>query len=108
MSCTLRFPDSNVAKALRKLTGSNDRLYASYLAKTVKGGELTKDFVEWYQARHPHAKEVSTDASEGVVVRLFGNVRILNLLFTVLLLIETFVREFLLELCFVDIINLLM
>ena len=66
MSCTLRFPDSNVAKALRKLTGSNDRLYASYLAKTVKGGELTKDFVEWYQARHPHAKEVSTDASEGV------------------------------------------
>ena len=66
MSCTLRFPDSNVAKALRKLTGSNDRLYASYLAKTVKGGELAKDFVEWYQVRHPHAKEVSTDASEGV------------------------------------------
>ena len=66
MSCTLRFPDSNVAKALRKLTGSNDRLYASYLAKTVKGGELTKDFVEWYQARHPKAKEVSTDASDAV------------------------------------------
>ena len=66
MSCTLRFPDSNVAKALRKLTGSNDRLYASYLAKTVKGGELTKDFVEWYQTRHPKAKEVSTDASEAV------------------------------------------
>ena len=66
MSCTLKFPDSNVANALRKITGSNDRLYASYLAKTVKGGELTKDFVEWYQARHPHAKEVSTDASDAV------------------------------------------
>lgn len=66
MSCTLRFPDSNVAKALRKITGSNDRLYASYLGRTVKGGELTKDFVEWYQAKHPRVKEVSTDASEAV------------------------------------------
>lgn len=66
MPCTLKFPDSNVAKALRKITGSNDRLYASYLGRTVKGGELTKDFVDWYQARHPRAKEVSTDASEGV------------------------------------------
>ena len=66
MSCTLRFPNSNVANALRKITGSNDRLYASYLSKTVKGGELTKDFVEWYQARHPRAKEVTTDASEAV------------------------------------------
>lgn len=66
MSCTLKFPDSNVAKALRKITGSNDRLYASYLSRTVKGGELTQDFVEWYQARHPRAKELTTDASEGV------------------------------------------
>ena len=66
MSCTLKFPDSNVAKALRKITGSNDRLYASYLGQTVKGGELTKDFVEWYQVRHPHAKDVSTDASDAV------------------------------------------
>ena len=39
MACTLTFPNSNVAKALRKITGSNDRLYASYLSKTVKGAE---------------------------------------------------------------------
>lgn len=66
MACTLTFPNSNVAKALRKITGSNDRLYASYLSKTVKGGELTKEFIDWYQARHPRAKDVSTDASDAV------------------------------------------
>ncbi len=66
MACTLTFPNSNVAKALRKITGSNDRLYASYLSKTVKGGELTKEFIDWYQARHPRAKDVSTDASDAI------------------------------------------
>ena len=66
MACTLTFPNSNVAIALRKITGSNDKLYASYLSKTLKNGELSEDFVEWYKARHPHAKELTTNASEGV------------------------------------------
>ena len=46
MACTLTFPNSNVAIALRKITGSNDKLYASYLSKTLKKGELSEDFVE--------------------------------------------------------------
>ena len=47
MSCPISIKPTSITKELRKVLGTNDKLYATYLSEVVNNEQFTTDFQEW-------------------------------------------------------------